>query len=70
MWVHLKTSFKEYKASYYEAIAEVIMLGRRQSLTYFGKEPDILAQPYNVEQNEWLKQHSDARLLKLALLDR
>jgi hypothetical protein len=33
---------------YYEAVAQMIILGRKQALTYFGKEPDIIVQPYSV----------------------
>jgi hypothetical protein len=36
---------------------------RRQALTYFDKEPDIIVQPYSVSQNTWLKQHSTDWLL-------
>jgi hypothetical protein len=27
---------------YYKAVAQMIILGRKQALTYFGKEPDII----------------------------
>ena len=43
---------------YYEAIAQVIVLERKKALTYFGKEPDIIIQSFNVDQDAWLKQHS------------
>ena len=36
----------------------MIITGRRQALTYFGKEPDIIVQPYSISQDTWLKQHS------------
>jgi hypothetical protein len=45
--------------TYYKAVAQMIILGRKQVLTYFGKEPDIIVQPYSVDQNTWLKQHSE-----------
>ena len=48
---------------YYEAVAQVIVLGRKQALTYFGKEPDVIIQPYNIDQDAWLKQHSTDWLL-------
>jgi hypothetical protein len=48
---------------YYEAVAQMIIIGRKQALTYFGKEPDIIVQPYNVSQDTWLKQHSTDWLL-------
>ena len=41
----------------------MIILGRKQALTYFGKEPDIIVQPYSVGQDIWLKQHSTDWLL-------
>ena len=34
-----------------------------KALTYFGKEPDIIVQPYSVSQDTWLKQHSTDWLL-------
>jgi hypothetical protein len=43
---------------YYEAVAQMIILGRKKALTYFGKEPDIVVQPYSACQDTWLKQHS------------
>jgi hypothetical protein len=33
----------------------MIILGRKQALTYFGKEPHIIIQPFNVDQNTWLE---------------
>ena len=39
-------------------LAQMIILGRKQALTYFGEEPDIIVQPYSVDQDTWLKQHS------------
>jgi hypothetical protein len=44
-------------------VAQIIITGRRQALTYFGKEPDIIVQPYSVSQDTWLKQHSTDWLL-------
>jgi hypothetical protein len=41
----------------------MIITGRRQALTYFRKEPDIIVQPYSVSQGTWLKQHSTDWLL-------
>jgi hypothetical protein len=41
----------------------MIILGKMQALIYFGKESDIIIQPFNVDQNTWLKQHSIDRLL-------
>ena len=58
MWIHLRISPKRNILPYYEAVAQMIILGRKQALTYFGKEPDIIVQPYSVSQDTWLKQHS------------
>jgi hypothetical protein len=44
-------------------VAQIIITGRRQALIYFGKEPDIIVQPYSVSQDTWLKQHSTDWLL-------
>jgi hypothetical protein len=41
-----------------QAVAQMIILRRKQALTYFGKEPDIIVQPYSTDQDTWLKQHS------------
>jgi hypothetical protein len=41
----------------------MIIIGRKQSLIYFGKEPDIIVQPYSVSQDTWLKQQSTDWLL-------
>lgn len=36
----------------------MIIIRRKQALTYFGKEPDIIVQPYSVSEDTWLEQHS------------
>ena len=41
----------------------MIILGRKQALIYFGKEPDIIIQLFKVNQNTCLKQHSTYWLL-------
>jgi hypothetical protein len=63
VWVHLRISPKCNILSYYEAVAQMIILGRKQALRYFGKEPDIIVQPYSADQDTWLKQHSTDWLL-------
>ena len=63
MWIHSRISPKRNILPYHEAVAQMIITGRRQALTYFGKEPDIIVQPYNVSQDTWLKQHSTDWLL-------
>jgi hypothetical protein len=42
MWIHLRISPKRNVLPYYEAVAQMIILGRKQALSYFGKEPDII----------------------------
>ena len=63
MWIHLRISPKRNILPYYEAVTQMIILGRKQALTYFGKEPDIIVQPYSIGQDTWLKQHSTDWLL-------
>ena len=63
MWIHLKISPIHNILPYYEAVAQMIIPGRKQVLTYFRKEPDIIDQPYSVDQDTWLKQHSTDWLL-------
>jgi hypothetical protein len=45
MWIHSRTSLKCNILPYYEAVAQMIILGRKQVLIYFGKEPGIIIQP-------------------------
>jgi hypothetical protein len=40
MWIHSRVSPKHNILPYHEAVAQMIILGRKQALTYFGKEPD------------------------------
>ena len=63
MWIHSRISPKRNILPYHEAVAQMIITGRKQALTYFGKEPDIIVQPYSVSQDAWLKQHSTDWLL-------
>ena len=63
MWIHSRISPKCNILPYYEAVAQMIILGRKQVLTYFGKEPDIIVQPLNIDQDTWLKQPSRDWLL-------
>ena len=44
MWIHLRISPKRNILPYYEAVAQMVILGKKQALTYFGKEPDIVKQ--------------------------
>ena len=63
MWMHSRISPKCNILPYHKAVAQMIITGRSQALTYFGKEPDIIVQPYSVSQDTWLKQHSTDWLL-------
>jgi hypothetical protein len=58
IWIHLRISPKRNILPYYEAVAQMIILVRKQALTYFGKEPDIIVQPYSVGQDTWLKKNT------------
>jgi hypothetical protein len=62
-WIHSRISPKLNILPYHEEVAQMIITGRRQALTYFRKEPDIIVQPYSVSQGTWLKQHSTDWLL-------
>jgi hypothetical protein len=55
MLIHLRISPKHNILSYYEAVAQMIILGRKQALSYFGKAPDIIVQFYSVDQDSWLE---------------
>ena len=59
----LRISPKRNILPYYEAVDQTVILGKKQALTYFGKEPDIIVQPYSIGQDTWLKQHSTDWLL-------
>lgn len=56
MWVHLPASPKRVLNPYYRAVSDLIMIGRDHGKRYFGKEPDIIIQPYPKEQIDWLMQ--------------
>jgi hypothetical protein len=44
MWIPSRISPKRNILPYYEAVAQTVILGKKQALTYFGKEPDIVKQ--------------------------
>jgi hypothetical protein len=48
MWIHSRISPKSNILPYHEAVAQMIITGKKQALTYFNKEPDIIVQPYSV----------------------
>jgi hypothetical protein len=56
MWIHSRISSKHNILQYYEAVAQMICLGRKQALTYFGKEPDIIVQSYSIGQDTLFSQ--------------
>ena len=63
MWIDLRISPTRHILAYYEPIAQMSIIGRKQALTYFSKQTDTIVQPYNVSQYTWLKQHSTDWLL-------
>jgi hypothetical protein len=63
VWIHLRISPKHNILPYYETVAQMIIIGRKKALIYFGKEPDIIVQPYSISQDTWLQQHSTDWLL-------
>jgi hypothetical protein len=66
MWIHLRISPKRNILPYHQAVAQMIITGRRQALTYFGKEPYIIVQPFNGTINSHYLQD---RLIKLLNVD-
>ena len=46
MWIHSRISPKCNILPYHKAVAQMMITGRRQTLTYFCKEPDIIVQPF------------------------
>ena len=59
MWVHLPSSPKKVLLPYYDAIADLIILGRDNSKKYFGIEPSMIIQPYSKPQIHWLMQNTE-----------
>lgn len=59
MWVHLPASPKKVLLPYYEAVADLILLGRDNSKKYFGIEPFTIIQPYSASQINWLMQNTE-----------
>ena len=49
MWIHSRISPKRNILPYYEAVAHMVMLGRKKAMIYFGEEQDIIIQPFNVD---------------------
>ncbi|ADC33201.1 pol protein, partial [Simian retrovirus 4] len=59
MWIHSHASPKRVLLPYYDAIADLIILGRGHSRTYFGIEPSTIIQPYSKSQIDWLMQNTE-----------
>jgi hypothetical protein len=51
MWIHSRISPKNNILPYHEAVAQMIITRRKQALTCFDKEPDIIVQPYSISQD-------------------
>ncbi|BBG56792.1 pol protein [Simian retrovirus 5] len=66
MWVHLSASPKKVLVPYYDAIADLIILGRNNSKKYFGIEPSTIIQPYSKSQVDWLLQNTETWPVTLA----
>lgn len=59
MWTHLPASPEKTIQPYYLLVAKLIMIGRETGRRYFGKEPDLIMQPYTKAEINWLFQTSD-----------
>lgn len=59
MWVHLPSSPQKIIYPYSNSVADLIQLGRETSKKYFGKDPEIIIQPYTKVQLDWLFQTTD-----------
>jgi hypothetical protein len=66
-WIHSRTFPKHNILTYYEAVAHMIILGMKQALICFGKEPVIIIQPFNGDKNIWMKPHRLGLLLAQCL---
>nr|KAF6460616.1 hypothetical protein HJG59_011521 [Molossus molossus] len=66
MWIHLPATPKKVIEPYYQAVSNLIMMGRKQGKCYFGTEPDIIIQPYTVDQIRWLMQNTEFWPISLA----
>ena len=60
MWVHLPSSPKKVLLPYYDAIADLIILGRENSRKYFGIEHSTIIQSYTQSHIHWLLQNTEA----------
>lgn len=65
-WIHLPISLKKSLNPYFQAISDLIIIGQKQSRTLFGKDPDIIIQPYTKDQVDWLLQTTDSWPVALA----
>ena len=68
MWIHSRISPKRNILPYHEAVAQMIITGRRQALPYFGKEPDIVVQPFKGPIDRYIPQGHQRLILPLSYL--
>lgn len=66
MWAHSPATPKHVLGPYYQAVSDLIVIGRKQGKCYFGKEPDVIIQPYTKEQFDWFMQTTDFWFVALA----
>nr|UVF62130.1 MAG: pol protein [Bat faecal associated retrovirus 1] len=65
-WLHLPATRKKVVTTYPEAVAQLILIGRRRALQLFGLEPSLIITPYKPDQISWLLQTSDNWQIALA----
>jgi hypothetical protein len=56
MWIYSRISPQHNILPYYEAVAHMMVLGRKQALICFDKELYIIIQLFNVDQNNSIVQ--------------
>lgn len=66
MWLHLPVSLKRVLLPYYQAVSDLIIQSRRLGKCYFGKEPDVIIQPFTKDQVDWLLQTTEAWPIAIA----
>lgn len=54
LWLHLPSSPKRVIYPFYLSVSDLIIMGRTESLKYFGKEPAKIIVHFNREQIQWL----------------
>lgn len=66
LWIHLPCSPSKVLTHYYEAVANLIQAGRKESVKYFGQEPKVIGIPFTRQQEQWLWLNSDAWVIACA----